>query len=78
MSYGQVFFQSKKTAFLDSSIMATKQCVKIDPTYDRGYAQLAAGYAYYMQKDSARKYLAIADKLNPALVNPEARRMITN
>ena len=76
MSYGQLFFQSKKPTFLDSSIMATKQCVKIDPTYGRGYAQLAASYAYYIQKDSAKKYLAIADKLNPALVSAEARQMI--
>lgn len=78
MSYGQVFFQTKKPAFLDSSITATKQCVRIDPAYGRGYAQLAAGYAYYTQKDSARKYLAIADKLNPKLINPEARQMIAN
>ncbi|RZL16268.1 MAG: hypothetical protein EOO62_01760 [Hymenobacter sp.] len=77
-SYGQLFFQTKKAAFLESSIIATKQCVKLDPTYGEGYAQLAAGYAYYMQKDSAKKYLAIADKLNPVLVHPEARQMIRN
>lgn len=78
MSYGQLFFQSKKQAFLDSSITATKKCVKIDPTYARGYAQLASAYAYYIQKDSAKKYLAIAEKLNPAVVNPEVRDMIFN
>jgi tetratricopeptide (TPR) repeat protein len=78
MSYGQLFFQSKKQVFLDSSITATKKCVKIDPTYARGFAQLAAAYAYYIKKDSARKYLVIVDKLNPAAVNPEARKMIIN
>ena len=76
-SYGQLFFQTKDVALLNKSIDALKNCVKIDPTNARAYGQLAGCYSYFVQKDSARKYLALADRLNPQVVNPEVRKMLT-
>jgi len=75
-SYGQLFFQTKDVALLGKSIDALKSCVKIDPANARAYGQLAGAYSYFVQKDSARKYLALADRLNPQAVNPEVRKML--
>ena len=75
-SYGQIFFQTKDITFLYKSIDALKSCVKLTPQNARVYGQLAGAYSYFVQKDSARKYLAIADRLNPAAVNPEVRKLL--
>ncbi|ALW86811.1 hypothetical protein AUC43_18020 [Hymenobacter sedentarius] len=76
-SYGQMFFQTKDVALLQNSIEALKHCVKLAPQNARAYGQLAGAYSYFIQRDSARKYLAIADRLNPSAVNPEVRKMLT-
>ena len=75
-SYGQIFFQTKDITFLHKSIDALKSCVNLTPQNARVYGQLAGAYSYFVQKDSARKYLAIADRLNPAAVNPEVRKLL--
>jgi tetratricopeptide (TPR) repeat protein len=75
-SYGQMFFQTKDVALLQSSIDALKNCVKLAPQNARAYGQLAGAYSYFVQRDSARKYLAIADRLNPSAVNPEVRKLL--
>ncbi|OGX88194.1 tetratricopeptide repeat protein [Hymenobacter glacialis] len=77
VSYGQMFFQTKDIALLHKSIDALKTCVKLDPQNALGYGGLVGAYAYFVQKDSARKYLAIADRLNPSAVNPEVRKTVT-
>jgi len=75
-SYGQLFVQTQNVSFLNSCIEYLKTAIKLDPNA-RTYAQLTAAYSYFMQKDSARKYLAITDKIDRNAINPEVRKMLT-
>ena len=74
-SYGQLFFESKDINLLNTSIEYLKTSIKLDPSNARG--QLTASYSYFMQKDSAKKYLRITDKLDPSAVNPEVRKILS-
>jgi tetratricopeptide (TPR) repeat protein len=76
-SYGQLFFESKDINMLNASIEYLKTSIKLDPTNARAYGQLTASYSYFMQKDSAKKYLRITDKLDPSAVNPEVRKILS-
>jgi Tfp pilus assembly protein PilF len=75
-SYGNVFGQTQDKKYLDAAIDALKHAIKIDPNNPQYYGALTTGYSYYMQKDSARKYMAITDKLDPNAVNPQVRKML--
>ena len=76
-SYGQLFFLSKNVSQLDTCINYLKHSLQIDPANARVYGQLTACYSYYMQKDSALKYLAITDTLDSTAINPEVRQILT-
>jgi tetratricopeptide (TPR) repeat protein len=76
-SYGQMFYQNKDVTLLDKSIDDLKKSISLDPNYAQAYGQLAACYSYFTQKDSAKKYLALADKLDPSVINPEVRKILT-
>ena len=76
-SYGQLFFQAKDMNLLNKSIDCLKKSISLDPNNARAYGQLTAAYSYFVQKDSARKYLEITDRLDSAAVNPEVREFIT-
>lgn len=75
-SYGQLFFQSKNIALLNKAINNLKISVSLDSTNIEAYAQLTACYSFFVQKDSARKYLNITDKLGAKAINPELRRLL--
>jgi tetratricopeptide (TPR) repeat protein len=75
-SFGNLFFQARNKKYLDSTIYAIKKAISLSPNRADLYAKLTAGYSYYMQKDSARKYLKITNSLDPNAVNPEVRKMI--
>ena len=75
-SYGQLFYETKDINLLNTSIDYLKTSIKLEPNNARAYGQLTASYSYYMQKDSARKYLEITDKLDPSAVNPEVRKIL--
>lgn len=77
-SYGQLFFQTKDKDQLNKSIEYLKKSVELDPKSAVAYGQLTAAYTYFMQKDSARKYLEIADRLDATVVNPEVREILKN
>jgi tetratricopeptide (TPR) repeat protein len=77
LSYGQLFVQTQNKNLLDTNILYLQTAIKLDATNAMAYAQLTASYTYFMQKDSAKKYLLIADKLNPKAVNPEVRKIIS-
>ena len=68
--------QSHDVKVLDSAIYSLKKAIVLNPNNAQYYGQLTSAYSYFMQKDSARKYLEITDKLDPKAVNPEARAMI--
>jgi len=75
-SYGNVFGQTHDQKYLDEAIDALKHAVKLEPNNAKYYSQLTFAYSYSMQKDSARKYMAIADKIDPNAVNPQVRKML--
>ena len=61
---------------LDKSISYLKKSLALNPANARAYGQLTSAYSYCVQKDSAKKYMALTDKLDPKAVNPEVRMML--
>jgi tetratricopeptide (TPR) repeat protein len=78
VSYGNLFMQSHDVKALDSVIYALKKAIVLSPNNAQYYGQLTSAYSYFMQKDSARKYLEITDKLDPKAIDPQARAMINS
>lgn len=76
-SYGQLFFETKDATLLNKTIDNLKIAVLLDPKSANAFGQLTGAYTYFTQKDSARKYFALTDKLDPKAVNPEVRKMLT-
>jgi tetratricopeptide (TPR) repeat protein len=76
LSYGNIFFQTKDIKSLNSSISCLKKAISLDPHNPQLYGQLTSAYSYFMQKDSARKYLKITELLDPSAVNPEVKKML--
>lgn len=76
VSYGNLFMQTHDVKVLDSAIYSLKKAIVLSPNNAQYYGQLTSAYSYFMQKDSARKYLEITDKLDPKAVNPEERAII--
>ena len=75
-SYGQLFFETKDVRYLNLTIDNLKYSVQLNPRNAAAYGQLTGAYSYFNQKDSARKYLEITDKLDPNAVNPEVRKLL--
>lgn len=75
INYFNLFFNSQDSAALYKSVEYTKRSVSIDPN-KKTYRQLTAAYAYYPQKDSARKYMAITDKIDPTVIENELRAFV--
>jgi len=76
-SYGQLFFETKDGTLLNKTIGNLKTAIQLDPKSASAFGQLTGAYTYFTQKDSARKYLALTDKLDPKAINPEVRKMLT-
>lgn len=76
-TYGQLFYETKDVDLLNKTIDYLKISSRVEPNNARVYGQLTASYSYFMQKDSARKYLQITDKLDPSAVNPEVRALLS-
>jgi tetratricopeptide (TPR) repeat protein len=76
-SYGQLFFETKNALFLNKAIDNLKTAIKLNPKSASAFGQLTGAYSYFTQKDSARKYLALTDKLDPKAVNIEVRKILT-
>jgi tetratricopeptide (TPR) repeat protein len=76
-SYGQLFFEAKDVGLLNKTIDNLKTSIQLDPKSASAFGQLTGAYSYFTQKDSARKYLALTDKLDPQAINPEVRKMLT-
>jgi tetratricopeptide (TPR) repeat protein len=76
-SFGQLFFATKDIKYLNNSIDNLKSSIRLDSKNARAYGQLTGAYSYFMEKDSALKYLKLTDKLDPNAVNPEVRQMLT-
>jgi len=77
-SLGQLFFQTKDKKLLDKSIDYLKQSLSPDPMNARALGQLTVAYSYFIQKDSACKYLELTDKIDSKMINPEVRKILIN
>jgi Flp pilus assembly protein TadD len=75
-TYGQLFFQTEDVMLLGKTIDKLKKAITLDPKNASALAKLTAAYSNYSQKDSARKYLILTDKLDPEAINPEVRTML--
>jgi len=78
VSYGNVWHDIKQIAYLDTAVLYLKKSITLNTDEADTYAELAKVYHYYPQADSAKKYLAIADKINPIQVDWRIREMINN
>jgi len=76
-SYGQLFFETKDVGLLNKTINNLKTSIELDPKSASAFGQLTAAYSYFTQRDSAKKYLALTDKLDSKAVSPEVRKMLT-
>lgn len=72
----QKFQESLK--YFDKSLAINSGNSKVWLCSATSYGQLTACYSYFMQKDSARKYLAITDRLDPKAINPEVRQILND
>lgn len=77
ISNGNIFFETKDKKYLDAVIYDLGQAIRINPQNAGYYGELTNAYNYFMQKDSAMKYLKIADKMGAQTVAPEVRQMLT-
>jgi tetratricopeptide (TPR) repeat protein len=77
-TFGNLFFQTKDEKYLNSCISCLKKAANLDPKNPQLYGQLTSAYSYFMQKDSARKYLKITEQLDPNAINPEVKKLLDN
>jgi tetratricopeptide (TPR) repeat protein len=75
-SYGNLFFETEDSSLIDKSVENLRIAVQLDPKSAYSLSQLTAAYFYSGQLDSARKYLELADKLDPNVMKPDARKEI--
>jgi tetratricopeptide (TPR) repeat protein len=75
-SYGQQFFQTKDIGLLNKTIECLKKSLELDPKNTQVLGQLTGAYSYFMQKDSALRYLRMTDEIDPNMINPEVREIL--
>ena len=78
MSYGNMFGQTQDKQYLNTAIHHLKMADQLDHGNARIYSQLAMAYSYFMQKDSSRKYLKLADSIDPKMVDPRIRKIVSS
>lgn len=61
---------------LNESIARLRKAIAIEPDNARGYSLLTKAYAYKNERDSARKYLEITDRLDSDIIEREIRDYI--
>ena len=76
ISYGNVWNDTKRIVYLDTAIIYLKRSIALNGEEAYIYAELAKAYHFYPQADSAKKYLAIADGINPTQVDWRIRELI--
>lgn len=77
-SYGNIFVATNDIKYLNSAIYSLKKAINLDNKNPQFYGALTAAYSYFMQKDSARKYLKITERLDPNAINPEVKKILTD
>lgn len=77
VSYLNDFFNKKDKKYFQTGIHCLKKAIEISPDDTMAYRELTIAYSYTISKDSAKKYLAITDKMNATLIPEEVRNVIT-
>ena len=72
-----LYEQGAGLASLHDGIQSLKKSAKLDPENSRVYAQLTTAYCFAKQKDSAVKYLKLADRLDRNAVSPTVRKLLS-
>ncbi|WP_437919957.1 tetratricopeptide repeat protein [Sphingobacterium sp. LRF_L2] len=75
-SYAQLFFQTEDSELLNKATDYLKKSIAIDAKNAEAYAQLTFCYVYSAQRDSAQKYLQIAERIDPRSIAPEIRELL--
>jgi len=75
-SYGQLFHKTLNEKFLDTCCFYLKHSIQLNPNNAETYNKLTAFYCYYLQKDSARKYFKITNKLDSTIVTSDVRKIL--
>lgn len=75
ISYGQLFYETKRIEYLDLTINTLKSAIKLEPNNAKYYGSLTSAYSYLIQKDSLKKYIKITDKLDAKMIDPEVRKI---
>ena len=75
-SYGNLFYETKDTAFLNMGINYLHKSMEVNPNNPEAYAKLTSCYSYYMQTDSVKKYLKLTDSLYPEAITPNIKSII--
>ena len=76
LSYGNLFLETQDQNKLDSCVIYLKNSAKLKPENPRVYAKLVGIYSEISQKDSARKYLVLADQIDKRALNSELRKLV--
>ena len=74
--YAMLYEKSKKKSDLIKSIQDFKKSISMDSRNGKAYAQLTIGYYYLAEKDSAKKYLKLTDRINPKMIPSGLRNEI--
>ncbi len=77
ISFGQLFNKTKNTEYLNKMTSTLKKSLRINSRNARALALLTTGYSYYVQKDSAIKYMKLTDQIDPEAVDPEVRKLLS-
>lgn len=75
-SYGNMYGDTRDKNEMDSCLYYLRGSFTRDPKGIGTISKLTIAYTYAMQKDSAVKYLKLADKIDTTLVPDEIRKMI--
>ena len=78
VAYGGLFMATHNVTHLNSAIDMLKAAARLQPNDAQIYSQLTSAYSYFVQKDSALKYLNITEKLDPKVINPQLKKVIVN
>ncbi|MGQ8336487.1 tetratricopeptide repeat protein [Sunxiuqinia sp. A32] len=77
-SYAQLYLKTKDEELLHKTVDCLKKSLELEPKNAQILGKLTGAYSYFAQKDSALRYLEMTDEIDPKMVNPEIRRILTN
>lgn len=75
-AHGSIYMKGGDSTNLDSCIYYFGRSYDINPSNGKATSGLTIAYTEAMEADSAKKYLAITDKIDPKLVSGEIRKAI--